>query len=133
MPEKSEISVFAELLKDEKRLSEIGSKVVMAAIERAYESRLGIPPELVQVERIWQRGNPIPEDLKGHIDPGSVMWREGWNDFWIWKDKWGDDKGMPVGSLSSAVGQLSRLRDMVSINEFSDEEIAVLKELQLIR
>jgi hypothetical protein len=106
----SEILRLAGMLRDEARVAAIGSRLIREQIASYVARALG-------------RG------------PGPVAWSQNWDDHgnvwanWADTDEWPDVKGMPGRSIDPRIAPTRQIPELV----FSDEELAVLRELRIIQ
>jgi hypothetical protein len=118
--ERSNIMRLAELLADEDRLQEVGSRLVRTQLESMVSQRLGGIGPIAWTDAWVDNGNW-----------GTDVWENAW-DSDSWEDKLGSHM-RPVARPRGPDEFIELKADEVAAEEvFSAEEVQVLKQLEIL-
>lgn len=123
----SEVKRYIKLIKDEKKLQEIGSEIVRMSIKNAAEERMNLPIENPTIERSIERGQKVPAELMGQVDiingVAASGWTKSWLDLGIWSRNTSTDEHNNMWS-----DKINKISNEI---KFDREEIKVLKDLDI--
>jgi hypothetical protein len=130
----SEIVTLQKMLKDQKQMEAIASKIVRLAIQNAAEQKKGLEIKNPMATTVVKAGEIIPPNLSAIVKAGAKglaaeSWEKTWTDAIVWSRSW-EKTGSKVGLVTaSRIAVISPVKTPTST--FTAEELKVLKDLNI--